>query len=396
MKRVVLALALVACRREGVDSQGGGGTARTAKASRTPIATRILVTGELKAGTTTDLGVPTTEAGQLTIRWMAEDGAMLKAGERALEYDNSAFTNGLEQKRVAAVEAASAFATTRDLAAMAMALKDFEVQQHRLALDKAKLLASVPADLISQQAAQQRQLEKARAEVALAKIEKELASEKQSNALEAKVKQIELDKAKRAIDDARKTIEELVLEAPRDGLIQIGIHPWEGRRFQVGDTVPPGFTIITMPDFTQPMIVHAELSDVDDGRVSAGMKGTCTLDAYPHEPLPCAVKEVAPVARNKNNQSLRRAFSVTVTLDKTDRDRMRPGMSVKVVLVGAPQEAITVPRGALVFGGKPEDKPKVRLGDGSLREVALGPCDAQRCAVTRGISDGEAVLESGT
>lgn len=395
MKRAVLALALVACRRDGVDSHGGAAD-RVAKASRAPIATRVLLTGELKAGTTTDLGVPTTEAGQLTIRWMAEDGAMLKAGERALEYDNSAFTNGLEQKRVAAVEAASAFATTRDLAAMAMALKEFELQQHRIALDKAKLLASVPADLISQQAAQQRQLEKARAEVALTKIEKELAAEKQANALEARVKQIELEKAQRAIDDARKTIADLVIVAPRDGLIQIGNHPWEGRRFQVGDTVQPGFTIITMPDFTQSMLVQAELSDVDDGRVTVGMKGTCTLDAYPHEPLPCQVDQVAPVARNKQNQSLRRAFTVMLALEKTDRERMRPGMSVKVALVGAPQEAITVPRGALVLGTKPDEKPRVRLGNGTLREVTLGACDALRCAVSQGIADGEAVLESGT
>jgi hypothetical protein len=37
------------------------------------------------------------------------------------------------------------------------------------------------------------------------------------------------------------------------------------------------------------MVVRAELSDVDDGRVSFGMAGTCTLVAYPGEPLPCVV-----------------------------------------------------------------------------------------------------------
>jgi hypothetical protein len=34
---------------------------------------------------------------------------------------------------------------------------------------------------------------------------------------------------------------------------------------------------------------------------------------------------------------------------------------------------------------------RVRLGSGELREVALGGCDAQRCAVASGLTDGELV-----
>lgn len=395
MTRAGLALLVftaLACRREGVSSSTTGGP-RPAMATRATLAPRVLLTGELKAGTTTDLVVPQTEGWELTIRWMAEDGALLKAGERALEFDNSQFTNGLEQKRIAALEARSAFATSRDIAAMATALKQLELEQHRIELEKATLLASVPADLISQQAAQQRQLAKARARVALERAEKELAAEKQANALDAKVKQIELEKAQRAIDEARETIDELVIEAPRDGLIQIGSHPWLGRRFQLGDAVQPGFAIITMPDFTQPMLVQAELSDVDDGRITVGMKATCTLDAYPQRPLHCEVKQVAPVARNRNNQSLRRSFVVTLTLDDPDRERMRPGMSVKVAVATAPVEGVTVPRGALV---RDAARARVQLSDGSLRDVTLGVCDQQRCVVTQGVADGEAVLESGT
>ena len=83
----------------------------------------------------------------------------------------------------------------------------------------------------------------------------------------------------------------------------IADHPrWEGRKFQVGDTVWPGFTIGTMPDLTQALEVDADLSDVDDGRVKAGLTGTCTLDAYPADPIPCTVTDVAPVARDKGQE----------------------------------------------------------------------------------------------
>src|SRR5690606_8565756 len=157
---------------------------------------------------------------------------------------------------------------------------------------KAKVQASVPADLLPARTAQERQLEQKRAEVAVEKAEKELASAKAASSLERQVKQIELEKSKTKIADAEKAISELVLAAPRDGVIVVGEHPWMGRKFQISDSVQPGWTIVSLPDYGSGMEVRAELSDVDDGRVSVGMTGTCTLDAYPDDPAPCRVKSL--------------------------------------------------------------------------------------------------------
>jgi multidrug resistance efflux pump len=357
--------------------------------TRGDLAPRLLLTGELRSGEQVELEAPKTDIWELTIRWMIDDGAAVKAGDRVLEFDNSAFTTGLEEKRVAAVEAASAYDTFLDTSAMANAVKDHELEQHRIALAKATLLASVPSDLLAQRTAQERQLEKTRAGVAVERAEKDAKAERQANALERQVKQIELDKAKRAIATARDGIDKLVLTAPRDGMVLVGIHPWEERQFQLGDTVQPGFAILTLPDLSTPMVVRADLSDVDDGRVAIGMIGTCTLDAYPREALPCKVEELAPVARARGRQSLRRVFALRLSLAQTDPDRMRPGMSVKIELPGEPvKAALLVPRGAIVVDG---DAAKVRLASGELRAITLGPCDAQRCAVTAGVTEGEAV-----
>ena len=383
------AVAAGACARD--PHAAPGAAPRTAKAARGQIVPRLLLTGELSPVAAVDLNVPQTETWQLTIRWLAEDGAVVKAGERVLEFDNSAFTNGLEQKRLAATEAASVLRSFEDVSALSLAVKEHELQQHRIALDKAALLASVPADVIAERTVQERRLAKARAEVAVENAETALRAERRATALELQVKRIELDKARRAIEVAERSIEELVLKAPRDGIVSIGTHPWEGRRFQAGDLVQPGFRIATLPDYGKPMEVRAELSDVDDGRVAVGMKGTCTLDAYPGEPQACTVEEVSPVARNKKRESLRRAFMVRLSLARSDPERMRPGMSVVVDLAGPPAPgALVVPRGAVLLG----DAPRVRLEDGSSRAVTLGACDAQRCAIERGLAEGEAVLES--
>jgi multidrug efflux pump subunit AcrA (membrane-fusion protein) len=387
VKRALVVLA--ACGGgDRIASVGPAGAQTVAKVEKGEVVERVLLTGELRAGQSVEMTVPRTEAWELTIRWMAEDGAQVRAGERVLEFDNSAFTTGLVQKQIAVIEANNAYRTYRDVSAMAIAVKEFELQQAQVALEKAKVLAAVPADLLPQRTVQDRQLDQARAEIALVKAEKDLATEKQAAALESRVKQIELDKARRAVESAEKSIGDLVLEAPRDGLISINNHPWEGRRFQIGDGVQPGFTIVTLPDFSQPMEVKADLSDVDDGRVAVGIRGTCTLDAYPGEALPCEVKEVSPVARTRARQSLRRMFAVTLALDKSDPSRMRPGMSVKVELAGPRWAGLVVPRGAVVFD---KGKTGVRFTGGEVKEATVAGCDARKCVIASGVGESDTV-----
>ncbi|HEU4614390.1 MAG TPA: hypothetical protein VFS15_19980 [Kofleriaceae bacterium] len=366
---------------------------RTETVKRGEVADRVLLAGTLHATVSEELRTPRTPMWQLPIRWMAEDGAAVKAGERALEFDNSSFTSTLAEKKLQYLDALMAFDTFRDVSELDIAQKQFELDNTRLLLDKAKVQASVPADLLPARTAQERQLELKRAQVAVEKAEKELASVKAANALERQVKQIELDKAKSTIEDAEKAIDELVLKAPRDGIIVVGEHPWEGRKFQIGDTVQPGWTIVSLPDLDSGMEVRAELSDVDDGRVSVGMQGTCTLDAFPADAMPCVVKDLMPVASGKNSESLRRGFALVLSLDKFERSRMRPGMSVKIELRRPPlANVLVVPRGAVRFAG---DKARVRIASGELRDVELGPCDAQGCAVTKGLVEGQAVSVGG-
>ncbi|MBV8761079.1 MAG: hypothetical protein JO257_27535 [Deltaproteobacteria bacterium] len=398
MKRWLLVL-LVACSGPSSSPHGGAETVRLVKVGKRDVRDRVLLTGELKAASALDMAVPRTDSWQLSIRWLVEDGTTVKAGDKLVEFDNSAFTKELDQKKLNLRDAETALHGAEALGRIDIASKQTELDQAKLALAKATLKADVPADLLAGRDSQERQLEKRRSEIAVKKAEDALASAKQQQALDLKVKQIELDKAKRGIEAAEKTIAELVVTAPRDGVAVIDDHPWEGRKFHTGDTVQPGMTIVTLPDTNAPMQVQADLSDVDDGRAAVAMAGTCTLDAYPTEPIACTVKDLTPVARIEGTKSLRRAFAVTLSLAAT-KEKMRPGMSVKVELARPAVPALVVPRGALVpkvegpgFTPGPgvNKQPQVRLSDGSLRDVTVGPCDAQGCAIEKGISEGEVV-----
>ncbi len=390
----LVALVAIGCG-SGASAVTAGGEHETQTLAEGDVADRVLLTGTMAAGVAVTLDVPRTEAWQLTVRWLAEDGVQVKAGDRVVEFDNSAFTTGLVEKKLAVVDAKTALDTSRQVAAVSAEVKKHEVQQAKIALDKATLLASVPADLVSVRTVQERRLELTRAQLAYKKAQQDLETERKANALEAKVKQIALDKAKRTVEAAERAIDELVLRAPRDGVVSIGDHPWEGRRFQVGDTVQPGFAMATLPDFSKPMEVHAELSDVDDGRIAVGAKGTCTLDAYAREPLSCTVTQLAPVAIANKRTSLRRMFSVTLSIAKSDPKRMRPGMSVKVELRGTPHHGLVASRGAILEDPETH-KAVLRMAGGELREVELGACDAQRCVIAHGATSGETVAMGGS
>ena len=161
----------------------------------------------------------------------------------------------------------------------------------------------------------------------------------------------------------------------------MGEIPWLRRKIEVGDTIGPGLTAVSLPDLGT-MRVKALLSDVDDGRVVAGMKAVCTIDAYAEHPMEGTVREVSPVAREPNQTSQRRAFDVIVDLHETDRERMLPGLSVKIEIAGRrAHDAILVPRSTIDFDAAPAH---VRSVDGRTVAVDVDLCDAQRCALRPG------------
>jgi multidrug resistance efflux pump len=346
---------------------------------------RLILSGELAAARGEAMNVPRTNAFQLTIRWMAPDGVPVRAGDPVVAFDNSQFSTDLEEKRLSASQAGSDLATAQAEVKTTASERRFNVAKARSELEKAKLAASVPKDLIPLREYQERQLALKRAETELAKAEEVLRTESKVSDSDVQVKRISLDKSQREIHTAEEAIDALNLKAPRDGMVLVGTHPFEGRKFQVGDSVWPGMPVATLPELSS-MMVQASLSDVDDGRIRPGMQVLCTLDAYPTTTYRGRVVDISPVARESRRSPLLHYFPVRIELEKVDVRRMRPGMSVRVEVLGAEaKDALLVPRAALDFaaGG-----PRALLAAGGAAPVRLGPCSADQCVVESGVSEG--------
>lgn len=368
------------------------GPADTLVARRGALEPLLLLTGELEAVRSEKIYVPRTPLWRMPIRWMEQDGALVRKGQKILELDNTQFTGDLEQKKLSRSSAENDLLRKQADVAGEMFEKEFALEKARIQLEKARIQAAVPEALRPRRDYQEDQLELARAEVQHAKAAEDLETLRRASEAEIDELRIALERTRDEIAVAEQAIEALSLTAPRDGILVVAEDTREGRKLQVGDNVWVGLPVMSIPDLTA-MRVAARLSDVDDGRIRVGDAAVCTVDAYPELSFPGRVTEIAPVAQEERGDSLRRSYRVMVMLDRSDAERMRPGMSVKIeIRPGAIDGALIVPRAALDLSG---DRPLARLADGSSTEITLGPCTARECVVDEGLAEGARLRRAG-
>jgi len=353
-----------------------------------PFESILLLTGELSAERAEAVTVPPTRFWNLQIRWLAEDGVTVAAGERVAELDAAQVLEETEGKRSARLEAVDELERAAAEQRARLAEADLELARAESQVERAHLDAGLPEELLSQRELAERRLALERAEARLEKARRERASKAVTAGSEVGVRQLALERADAELAEAERTLEKLTLRAPAAGIVVIADHPWEGRKLQAGDGVWPGFPLGSLPDLDS-LYVVAQLSDVDEGKVRAGMPARCSLDAFPQEIVAGRVRSVAAMAREIDRRSQRRSFRVVIDLERLDRARMRPGMSVRAeVVTEQVGNALVVPRAAVDLIASP---PRVATRDREV-EVELGPCDARRCVVAAGLSAGDLVV----
>jgi multidrug resistance efflux pump len=382
---------LVACLRpEAADPRDEALPVAAPRVTRGELSQTLLLTGELDTEAAESLVVPRVPQWNIALRWLATDGTLVKAGDPVAELDNTNFATDLADKKLATARSLADLAHQVSQDAMLTAEKAFALDSAKTALEKARLSAAVDKDALPLRDYQERQVELERARAAFERAQDELGAQQKSAALEAQIRRIAVEKSQREIDAAEQAIRQLVLRAPRDGLVVVGNHPWFGRKIESGDNVWIGVPLVRLPVLST-MHVNARLSDVDDGRVAVGMHAVAFLDAYPELPFPGTITEISPVAREPSRDSWRRSFQVTMELDHVDVERMRPGMSVRVEVTNQrAQASLIAPRTSFDRQSVPA---RLQLEQGSV-EVDLLECGLQNCAFQP--RPGSARVEEGT
>ena len=322
---------------------------------------------------------------QVPVRWMEADGAEVKRGQRVFEFDNSAFTSTLEEKKLNLLVSENDRQRQDADFESSVADKDFAVEQKRTAVAKAQVEAAVPESLRPRREWQEKQLALQKARTDLEKALEDLSAVKKAGESDAEVWRISHESARREIAIAERSIAALTLRAPADGILVVSENPRERRKVLVGDSVWPGLAVARIPERAG-MQVEAALYDVDDGLIAKGMPAVCFLDAEPGRPVMAIVVEIAAIAQEPAPNSLRRTLRAALRLEDPSSVPPRPGTSVRVeVEVARRKDALLAPRATLDFSAK---TPRVLLAGGGSAEVRLGPCNALACVVESGAAEG--------
>ncbi|HZE88838.1 MAG TPA: efflux RND transporter periplasmic adaptor subunit [Verrucomicrobiae bacterium] len=294
-------------------------------------AERFTFTGELRAVRSDELRTPSMPSWPIQIKWMAPEGSEVAEGDPVLSFDNTAILSKLEEQRLAYSDVVTRSRSREAQIDADRAEKSFAAERARLELEKAEAEAAIPESMRARRDYDLKQLARDKARSTLAVARRNLEAFEAGARDELEVLAIEKAKARRALDRATESLEQLTLKATRAGVLVYGDHPWEGRKFQPGDDTWPRMTVLRIPDLDR-MEVVAWVSDVDDGVVRPGQPVTCLLDTYPDLAITGRVRDVAALADARSRDNNVRAFQVLIDLDRSDAVRMRPGMSVRVEL----------------------------------------------------------------
>jgi multidrug resistance efflux pump len=367
-----------------------------ARAVRRAVEDVFLLTGELRAIRSFSIVTPRGE-GELQIRWMGEAGTDIGEGDRVVEFDAARLIQNIEERRLRLRQAENERESRDRILQAEGDRKRVAVDKAEVEAEKARIDAAVPRDLRTAVEWRQMQALFQEKQAALEKARLDQEAFRTSSRSDLEVLRRTEEKARREMQAAEMSLESMSVRAPRSGIFLVGnFWQWgpEGpRKLQPGDTVWPGFPVASIPD-PREMEVGATLSEVDHGRIAAGMKTRCVLDTYPDRTFEGRVEEVGAVAAEPRRMmgpgGGRTGFPVRVSLARTD-PLMRPGLSVRVEVVRAAwPQAIAVPRKAVRF-----DKGQVvvmRKGLAGSSPVRVAACTAVECVVESGLAEGDRVL----
>jgi multidrug resistance efflux pump len=363
---------------------GGATEEHVAVVARRTVEDIFLLTGELAAVRSNELTVPRLEGGRAQVKWIAEDGSEVKAGESVAELDNTQVAASLEEKRLRLVQAQIALEQREATLGADASQKRLTYEKAVIDRDKAKIDADVPEELRSRKEWHEKQQALLRANAALEKADTDWKTFEESSQAEVSVLRITRDKAARDVEMAERSLRQLALVAPRDGIAIVGRAPNDDRPLQIGDNIWVGFRVASIPDLSS-MEVVAFLPEVDEGRVVKGQDARVILETDLDRCFRGKVAEVSAVAQDARFAG---GFKVRVSIDETDPKAMRPGLSARVEVVrGTYKDALLVPRQAVARG---ERTATVRRAGANV-EVTLGACLPLECVVESGLKEGEHV-----
>jgi HlyD family secretion protein len=363
-----------------------------AEARREDLVIGVEVTGTLGAVQSVQLGPPPVPGmWEYKISFMAPEGMEVRAGQPVLGFDSSELERTLLEKMAEKDAAETELQKQRaDLESQQgkqkLELAEAEAQQRR-----ASLKVDVPDELVSRNELRESRADLDLAERKITYLRKRMTLEGQEAAAQIAALQKKRDRAAARVQETQAAIQRMTVPAPRDGTVVYVANRGQEKK-KVGDSCWVAEKVIEIPDLRR-MRAEGQVDEADAGRLEVGQRVTLTLDAHPDVVFTGRVRSIRSAVRRKSNANPLKVVGLELELDRTDPQRMRPGMRfLGTVEIERAPRALVVPAEA-VFN-RPDGPVIYRPGRWGVEEVRprLGRRNERLVEVVSGLSEGDRIL----
>ena len=267
-----------------------------------------------------------------------------------------------------------------------------QVRIQRIAIERQRLLINTLADRFERQEAMfaknlvdEDRYESLKSDLALARVD--LRSLQES-----------LAQGRAALDQSEELLSKTRITSPIDGVvIQVDIKV--GETVIAGTTNIPGSTMMVVADPSE-TLTEVRVDEADIAQVREGQSADVFTAAYPDTALSGTVQSIASVARQTPGQASL-SFLVKILMDKQDRMKIRPGMSVRAdIYTESSDETLAIPVQAVLYDEDTDDEGKeeqtyvfvMQDGKAIRKDVEVGISSDSDQEITDGLEEGELVI----
>lgn len=350
---------------------------------------RVLASGKVEVVAKEEI---TARTNAMVVDVLVKEGDRVKAGQVLVRLDTAELARELKRAEAdlafqqANLAKARAAARPQEVARDQAALKQAET-----AYNNAKAKYDRNRSLYQQGAVSKEALEMAYGEYISAqsayssarqqlslRLEGDTAETKR--ALEAQVKQAQV-----AVDLAGDQLARAEIKAPMDGVV-ITLDAEKGKY------VTTGASLAVVAD-TRRLLVKADVSESDSGRLAVGQPVKITTSALPDMEFAGEVTRVGAAAVTKTKSSGEQTdVQVTVSITKFN-EKLKPGYNVDLTITTASKSrALVVPYEAVLEKNKRKEVYVIEKGRAAKKTVTTGVGNELYITVEKGLNKGDKVV----
>jgi HlyD family secretion protein len=357
---------------------------------RRPFQHRVTAEGNLKAAKVTRVAVPPDVRRSVRLAWLAAEGKLVEEGEVVARFDASDMEERLREGRSDLASASLEVEKSKIDGSIKLAGLETDYKVADLELEHAESFRKADASVFS------------RHDIIKDQIDGKLAGERKQHAGSAQERQQDLGrteidllaikqrKAQLTIDEANQGLQALEVRAPHAGLLNL-VRDWQGEPPQVGSEMWRGQEFAEIPDLSK-MEAEVFVLEADAGGLAVDKPATVIVESAPDVVHPATIRRVDAVAKPRFRGSPVQYFGVTLEIENTDPETMKPGQRVRATLLLAElEDAVIIPRQA-VEQASGEARVYVRKGDDFVpRPVKIGTASMGLMEITAGLDAGEVI-----